>query len=256
MNVGQLRKAIASYLNPDFASATPPESDPWSKFTVAGTDLLMLALNNVRLTAEQARDFQQSKVDVDVVVDGYLGGSLDDVVLHGTNTSVLVKTVIDGGWRSTNGIVTPVDVVDRDNFFQELRRDIQRNDDFGPDDRYKGDQPSNFVTGSNITLLINGNDLAIYPGTTIAGTTYNIELSIYRWLDLYDNDSDTDFLTYFCQNYMLWAGIVEANHLVKQFLPRQEGNLPPPTGERDRAWAAVEKWDDFVQETGRISRLG
>lgn len=256
MNIGQLRKAIAAYLNPDYVintSAHPGETGPDSKFQVGEIDLLLLALNNVKREAEQLRDFQLSKCDVDVAVDGFTGGVLDSALLHGTNIPVKVKSIIDGGWRtSTNGLI-PVDVVPRDTWFQEQRRI----DGMDGRVRYKGDPPGpNDVSSRHqIALLTNGNALSIGPGQSTAGTVYNIELSVFRWMSEYEKDTDEDFFTAFCHNYMMWAGIVEANHLVKQFVPRQEGNLSPPDKLKERAWSAVEKWDDFIEETGRISRL-
>lgn len=258
MNVGELRRSIAAYLNPDYAVNTtehPAEPNPYAKFTVGDVDLLLLALNNVRTEAEQLRDFELSKCDVDVAVDGYLGGSLDEGVLHGTDVPVTIKSVIDGGWRQDSGLLVPVSVMSRDHFLQEQRRIMEQGWSDGPDERYRGDAPSSGPISSPLTVLLNGNDIGLNPSKTTSGTVYNIELSVYRWLGPYDNDDDSDFMTDFCQNYMLWAGIVECNHLVKQFVPRQEGNLPPPDKLKERAWAAVEKWDDFIQETGRISRM-
>ena len=51
--------------------------------------------------------------------------------------------------------------------------------------------------------------------------------------------------------YLLWGGIVEANHLAKEFVFRQEGNLPPPEKLRDSALEMFVQWDTFKYEQNR-----
>lgn len=51
--------------------------------------------------------------------------------------------------------------------------------------------------------------------------------------------------------YLLWGGIVEANHLAKEFVFRQEGNLPPPEKLRDSALEMFVQWDSFKYEQNR-----
>ena len=45
--------------------------------------------------------------------------------------------------------------------------------------------------------------------------------------------------------YLLWAGIVEVNHLVKEFVFRQEGNLPPPEKLAEIALETFRQWDSL-----------
>jgi hypothetical protein len=51
--------------------------------------------------------------------------------------------------------------------------------------------------------------------------------------------------------YLLWAGIVEVNHMAKEFVFRQEGNLPPPEKLRDDALETFRSWDSFKYEQDR-----
>lgn len=64
------------------------------------------------------------------------------------------------------------------------------------------------------------------------------------------NDTSDVWLTKGSQ-YLLWGGIVEANHLVKEFVFRQEGNLPPPEKLRDSALEIFVQWDSFRLEQNR-----
>ena len=51
--------------------------------------------------------------------------------------------------------------------------------------------------------------------------------------------------------YLLWAAIVQINHLCKEFVFRQEGNLPPPEKLRDDALETFKQWDSFKYEQDR-----
>ena len=64
------------------------------------------------------------------------------------------------------------------------------------------------------------------------------------------NDTSDIWLTKGSQ-YLLWGGLVEANHLAKEFVFRQEGNLPPPEKLRDSALEMFTQWDTFKYEQSR-----
>jgi hypothetical protein len=51
--------------------------------------------------------------------------------------------------------------------------------------------------------------------------------------------------------YLLWAGIVQINHLCKEFVFRQEGNLPPPEKLAEAALENFRQWDSFKYEENR-----
>jgi hypothetical protein len=51
--------------------------------------------------------------------------------------------------------------------------------------------------------------------------------------------------------YLLWAAIVQINHLCKEFVFRQEGNLPPPEKLAEAALENFRQWDSFKYEQDR-----
>jgi hypothetical protein len=51
--------------------------------------------------------------------------------------------------------------------------------------------------------------------------------------------------------YLLWAAIVQINHLCKEFVFRQEGNLPPPEKLAEAALENFRQWDSFKYEENR-----
>jgi hypothetical protein len=64
------------------------------------------------------------------------------------------------------------------------------------------------------------------------------------------NDTSDVWLTKGAQ-YLMWAGIIEINHLAKEFVFRQEGNLPPPEKLADAALENFRQWDSFKYEQDR-----
>jgi hypothetical protein len=63
------------------------------------------------------------------------------------------------------------------------------------------------------------------------------------WMEPYTQPTDTDFLLQNGFEYMMWATIVELNHLLLKYVPRQEGTLAPPNNARDAAFNALVLWD-------------
>jgi hypothetical protein len=51
--------------------------------------------------------------------------------------------------------------------------------------------------------------------------------------------------------YLLWAAIVQINHMCKEFVFRQEGNLPPPEKLAESALENFRQWDSFRYEENR-----
>ena len=49
-------------------------------------------------------------------------------------------------------------------------------------------------------------------------------------------------------DWVMWQTLVELNYYTKQFVARQEGNLPPPTQMAERAWLDLVQWDDTLFE--------
>jgi hypothetical protein len=63
--------------------------------------------------------------------------------------------------------------------------------------------------------------------------------------------STTDIWLKQGSQYLLWGAVVEVNHLCKEFVFRQEGNLPPPEKMRDEALETFRQWDLFKYEQDR-----
>src|SRR4030095_7648172 len=88
MTLREIRNAAAAYLHRES-----------SEFDVNDVDLGLIALNHVRMVAEQTNDFNFTRKLLQVSVDGVTGGSLDPSV----------KTVIDVGTYDKDGNFMPAE---------------------------------------------------------------------------------------------------------------------------------------------------
>lgn len=336
MTLLALRSAMAAYLQ-----KTVPD------LTVNGVDLSLLALNNVRRRAEMLHDFEFSRKQVTVTLDGLDGGTLDDVIQEGSPVCE-IKTVIECGIYDDSWNVHPVEWT---TVAESLERQRQLKPGF----------PVRYPTDGNATtdgyavglqrVAFCGNDVWCVPrmkpglfdleieaytfspdwtatsdSVVVSGVLGGVAMNgsywpygIYNQRVLYLNflstppavidaiwyvpgewkitpvtdigkatsalvnyqsmaattmmpsgtytghgavsgqgivtaspgsDMSDVWLTKGSQ-YLQWAGIVEVNHLAKEFVFRQEGNLPPPQDLADAALETFREWDSFRYEQDR-----
>ncbi len=61
-----------------------------------------------------------------------------------------------------------------------------------------------------------------------------------------DDDANwTDIWTIHANQYLIWQTVINLNNYFKQFVPRQEGNLPPPSEMAATGLAAFLSWDQL-----------
>jgi hypothetical protein len=184
---------------------------------------IVIAANNARRFAEMRHDF--SAFDVTgraTVVDG-AAISLDALLL-GTETismkSVrMVHTVVDN-------MLTPIKVVSRQT---ESIASFKR-DQLSTAERYSRTDVRDGESWSDPYAIIQGRSMVIQP----LGD-YEIAIDGNRWAPDYIHDDDTDFFLQRGFEFMQWQAIIEVNHMLLKFIPRQEGTLAAPTQARDIA---------------------
>lgn len=239
MNLREIEVAAARYLEKDVDALTQD-----------GIDLGLVALNNIRQTAELQNDFNFTRKLLAVSVDGVTGGSLDTAVEYGTTTPVIsVKTVVDVGTFDVDGNFIPVDWT---TVAQSL--DIQRQDNAYRAFRYPTDAQS--LCGQK-RFVFSGQKLYVFPRTP--NTVFNVGIEAYTFTpdwgpDDVKCDTANGYVGPWTQKgsqYLLWSTIIHLNHLFKGFVFRQEGNLPPPQTIADAGLAALMTWDIFQYEQFR-----
>jgi hypothetical protein len=133
----------------------------------------------------------------------------------------------------------PIHFHTKDKFQRMLLENVDRNE-FGE------------ISWNENVIIGHGRRLYCYPNNT-EGVTLRVDANV--WLDNYINDGDSDEFLVHGFDYMQWATIVELNRLLKVFVPRQEGNLPAPTTERDNALRSLIEADVYQTEYGEYSNL-
>jgi hypothetical protein len=144
----------------------------------------------------------------------------------------------------------PLKFVDRDWQREDLReRWYGIPTPFAPVQR---DVPS-YPTFYETYLVQMGLTLFLYPSATTIWpqNPVPVYMDVIRFFPDYSNDDDNpDFLIQYGSDYLCWDTVVRLNPLMKEFVPRQEGNVAPPTDLRDAAWAKLLAWDAQLMVTG------
>jgi hypothetical protein len=103
---------------------------------------------------------------------------------------------------------------------------------------------SGVQVGDTIRNTTTAAPLASSTVTNVA--THNLTLAdqlVNTSGDGYVLASPLDFLFTNGDDFLFYDCLCRLNELTKQFCQRQEGNVPPPTDKRDKAWEDLKKWD-------------
>jgi hypothetical protein len=246
MDIKSLKLKIATYLQKEPLDFVVTETSNGS----TTVDLLLDAINKSHQWAQMQRDFETSKVSVDALVDLENGVPISPLKLHGTETLVPVKKVLRAYLADGYGGVRPMKFVSRDWQYADAG---QRWDGvpypWAPNQR---DMPS-YPTFYDVYLTQQANILMLYPNAKVTApqNPMPIYLDVIRFFPDYVNtDNNSDFILQFGDDFLMWDACVRLNPLVKEYVPRQEGNVPAPTNERDAAWQDLIAWDAGYVTTG------
>jgi hypothetical protein len=229
-----LRTATATYLHKVVTN-----------LTVNGLDLFLAAVNQARMVAELGCDFEFTRKLMSITVDGVTGGNLSTAVEYGTLNQFPIKTVLDVGQFDTYSNLIPVEWT-----VTEASLNTQRANNPGVIVRYPTDAQ---VLSSPLgwrRFQFSGN--RIYPFPFASGTTFTLGIEAY----VFTNDFITanysggtsdlqDIWLLQGSQYLQWQTIVQINQLFKDFVFRQEGNLPPPQDLATAGLSAIQTWDAF-----------
>jgi hypothetical protein len=246
MDIKSLKVKIATYLQkvPTDFVVTNPSPPPTS------VDLLLDAINQSHQHAMQYHDFEYAKVSVDALVDLTNGVPISPLPLHTTSTLVTVKKVLRAFIADGFGGVRPIKFVSRD---WQVADSAQRwNGVPYPWAPAQRDMPQ-YPTFYEVYLTQQADLLMLYPSAQVVvpQNPMLVVLDVIRYFPDYDNTSNnSDFLLQFGDDFLMWDACCNLNPLVKEYVPRQEGNVSAPTEQRDAAWQDLIAWDANVITTG------
>jgi hypothetical protein len=246
MDIKTLKVKIATYLQKVTADFIQPNDSP----PPSTVDLLLDAINQSHQHAMQYHDFEFAKISVDALVDLQNGVPISPLPIHGTSTMVTVKKVLRAYISDGFGGVRPIKFVSRD--WQSADAAQRWNGVPYPWAPVQRDMPS-YPTFYEIYLTQQASTLMVYPNARVVvpQNPLPLYLDVIRYFpDYTDADNNSDFLLQFGDDFLMWDACCNLNPLIKEWVPRQEGNVPAPTEQRDGAWADLIAWDANVVTTG------
>ena len=241
MTLDEIITAAARYLEKDRAD-----------LVIDNLDFGLVAINQVRRTAEQFNDFNFTRKFLQVSVDGVTGGSLDEAVEYGSDCSckLAIKTIIDVGIFDTVGNFLPVEWTTASDSLNRQRLD---NSFFVP--RFPTDGQALCGPIGQRRFMFGGRKVFYFPRTT--NLTITLAFAAYTFtpdwtVDELDSEpTNNDPWVVHGAQYLQWQTLIQLNHLYKGFVFRQEGNLPPPKELADAGLESMKTWDNFQFEQFR-----
>ena len=196
--------------------------------------MILVAANNAMRSGQKRHDFNFLAGSVQVSVDPDTGADWTSLTSVATNLRR-----IEGAFLVQTAGMAPIRWTTRQNLANEV---IRSNDRSVSREWYPTDA-TEYVTET--IALVEGNKVYLHPKPEAATT---VELTGYTWLTDLAVVGDTNFMLEYGFDWVMWQTLVELNYYTKQFVARQEGNLPPPTQMAERAWLDLVQWDDTLFE--------
>jgi hypothetical protein len=239
MLISELKAEVAAYLQRQV-----------SDYVVNGVDLVLSAINGAHQYALQQYDFEYAKVSVDAQISLQNGVEISPLPLHGTTTLVTVKKVLRGWLADGFGGSRPLKFINRDYQAEDVaQRWAGIPVPFAPSQRDMPTYPYFF----ELYLTQQGSKLYLYPSSIKVTQTdpVAVALDVVRYFpDYKDSDENSDFLLQFGSDFLQWSSVCQLNTFSKEFVPRQEGNVGPPTDLLEQAWKDLLAWDAQLITTG------
>lgn len=213
-------------------------------FRGVNNDLRVSALTLAQITDVGPRSFNCNTFINPMTAGTYINQYFFSQTAGAVNSSYLygpmyrLKTINAAYLTETGGALRPIWVKSKKRLALEARKNLDL-ETAEPYIRYPGDEDYERDQIKNY-LVHQGDKVSLYPPQD---ATLVIEGN--RWMSDYVADTDTDFILQHGFDWMMWAVIVDLNHIFQTYVPRQEGSLPPPVRIRDEAWLTFVGNDEY-----------
>lgn len=234
MTLNDIRGAAAAYLHKTVGD-----------FTINSVDLSLFALNQIRRTAELQNDFNFTRKLMRLPIDGVVGGSLSAAIDWFTQVPAEIKSIVDVGQWDDNQNLIPVDWTT-----VAAGLDTQR-----AEHSYLFRHPTDgqAVTVCGMTRVVFSGDTAfLFPKAP--GQNFDLGIEAYTFTADWTVDDYTtspDPWASKGSQYLMWMLVIHLNQVYRDFVFRQEGNLPPPQTLADAGLSSLITWDIFKYEQSR-----
>jgi hypothetical protein len=152
------------------------------------------------------------------------------------------RTAVTATKRAANGVYYPIKLRKRRNLQIEHFQIVKP---------WSDESDRNNADCSQEMLVLYKNFAQLVPAPDMA----DVAIDGSFWLPDYVEDTDTDFILEHGFDFMTWQTVIDVNHLLQKFIPRQEGTLAPPTKSRDEALGALILWDSTRYDGSLIDDL-
>ena len=162
-----------------------------------------------------------------------------------TTTTIEVKEIRSIQLPDAAGNLFPIEFMTNEEYFDRIRRAIGRNP-YNPAKTLA----QMGVTWVNPVAYQHGQTIYLAPNTQFTFPT-SIVMDCVQFMPDYANTTDQDYFCIYAPEYLQWRGLLEANKLFQQFVPRTEGNVDEQaiTVLADAALAALIEWDDSINDS-------
>jgi hypothetical protein len=217
MNLEPIKDKLVFYLEKEGVS---PD------FLFGGRDMVLDALNEARLKAEQAYAFELNKrILVIPAVTGACDWMLaNDLVSNAPYTVRNIKRLYAVN-PSGEVVYIPLD------YYSLLQQEAEQ-------------AGAGALTTTKAAIM--GGRLYLVPANTTAVT---LRMDAYVWMSPYVDYSADDWMTTHGSNYLFWSALQILNHRAKEFVPRQEGNLVVNEETVQRQLAGLISWDNQIRNS-------
>lgn len=219
--IGTIKALMAGYMKRSAAS----------DFTVVGVDTALVALNSARRYAERINNFVHSQANTTLAV-----------AAAGTTITASIKTIQHVALPVAGSEYMPIEFLTDQEWTDRVKRLMGR----------AAYTPASTLTQlgftqTNPVAYQQGPKLYLAPASQFTFPV-TVQLDVVNWLSDYTADGDTDFITTYGPDFLMWQGILELNKYWKQFTARTEGNVNEEEVAqfRDTALAALIQWDQSL----------
>jgi len=234
-----LKRAVVAYVNRDELSLVR-----------GGFNCLENAINDAKMWAQRTHIFEKANVEITVPdVNLTSGADLSTAVLRGTTTAVLVRALKHAWLPAASGTgEVPLEIISRDQWVNEQKRRFDR-----VLTSRREDWTSTTSDGKALEVVYNGTKIHLSTANTEAlngASDTDIHFDAVRWFDVYENDTDTDFLLQYAFDFLLMRTVFQLNFYLKE-----DQRVPVNAEAMNDAWLSVIRWDTSLVVSSTSPRL-
>jgi len=232
MNLETLALKLYRYcwLDQSAASSVPGGVEP----------IIVQAINAARKWAERDHDFDCNRQTVIGVVPANGGLLWKAALVDKYDAEVTHKLkVVENVYLSYSGGDVPIKFIRK----KGVAQDVLETPSYGYDEDGSDLRDANEY--GRTMAYFHGGRMFLIPGNS---ENVNVSIDGVVWSADYADGEEEDWFLEHGHDFLFWRSIVELNHITKQFVYRQEGNVMPPESLAKEAYLTLVQLDSYMIE--------